>query len=319
MTSQIFAFLFAFAFLFVVVTAVRSKAHNLDQGRYVITPGGREVWSTCLHEVPSGSVVEVSEDESTTSVLLPGGARMEVPPCPMPTRRVNLNRPNKPKPTEDAPDSGWQVWTTYQHPQNKTFTSFLGSFTVPSTPVGVKNFNAILYMFTGVQSDNWVPIAGEPSAPPTFDIIQPVIQYGSGSSNGGGNFWGLASWYVTLNNGALFSKLMKIPAGASVFGNMTMTSSDTWFIGGVVNGASTNLTVTRPRLESQPWAYTTLETYNIPDCSWFPPSGSTSKFTGMALEDENGPVSPQWISNENQAHCSVAIDIDNPATLTFNF
>jgi len=288
-----------------------------QQPHYVVTPGGREVWSTCLHEIPSGSVVEVSEDGSTTSVLLSSGVRMVIPRCPMPTRYVDLNR--KANAAADAPVSGWQVWTTFQHPENKTFTTFLGNFTVPSAPVGVRNFNAILYMFTGLQSDNWVPISGEPKAPPAFDIIQPVIQYGSGSSNGGGNFWGLASWYVTLNNGAVFSKLMKIAAGATVFGNMTMTGSDSWFIAGVVDGVSTNLTVTRPRLEAQPWAYTTLETYNIPACSWFPPSGSSSQFTEMILRDEDGPVTPEWISNQNQAHCSAAIDISDPATLSFNF
>ncbi len=28
------------------------------------------------------------------------------------------------------------------------------------------------YMFTGLQSDNWVPISGESPAPSSFDIIQ---------------------------------------------------------------------------------------------------------------------------------------------------
>jgi len=70
-------------------------------------------------------------------------------------------------------------------------------------------------MFTGLQSDNWVPVANEPSAPPTFDIIQPVLQFGGGSENGGGRYWGIASWYVTLNNGALYSDLIKVQPSKS--------------------------------------------------------------------------------------------------------
>lgn len=45
-----------------------------------------------------------------------------------------------------------------------------------------------------------------------------VIQYGGGSSNGGGKYWGVASWYVTLNDGALWSTELKLQPGQVVRG-----------------------------------------------------------------------------------------------------
>ena len=65
-------------------------------------------------------------------------------------------------------------------------------------------------MFTGLQNDNWVPIPSEPNTPPGsfyylnvsyllgFDIIQPVLQYGGDSEDGGGDYWALARFFFIL-------------------------------------------------------------------------------------------------------------------------
>ena len=88
-----------------------------------------------------------------------------------------------------------------------------------------------------------VPQNPRPNKP--FDIIQPVIQYGP-SFGGGGDYWTLGSWYVTLTNDVVVSELVQVGVGAldsslrgsdgraqvqkgdSIFGNMTMTADDTW-------------------------------------------------------------------------------------------
>jgi hypothetical protein len=54
-------------------------------------------------------------------------------------------------------------------------------------------------------------------------------------------------------------------------------------VGGTVNGQTTDITVTRPRLASQPWAYCTLEMYEIATCDWMPPSGSSCAFTELQV------------------------------------
>ena len=57
-----------------------------------------------------------------------------------------------------------------------------------------------LFIFTGLQSDDWVPIVGG-NAPPGFDIIQPVLRYPANSGYG----WSAQSWFVTLDIGYLVS------------------------------------------------------------------------------------------------------------------
>ncbi len=134
--------------------------------------------------------------------------------CPMPFLR-NGQQP-KDKAKRDYPDDGWQVWSAFNNINNATFTAFLGSFNVPDDPGWSESEGGILYMFTGLQNDNWVPIPNEWNTPPYFDIIQPVLQYGPDSSSGGGNYWALASWYVTLDCTYRNTKWMVITTSASI-------------------------------------------------------------------------------------------------------
>jgi len=212
------------------------------------------------------------------------------------------------------------VWSAYNNENNATFTSFLGNFNVPDEPTNFEG--GILYMFTGLQNDNWIPTPNGGDAPPGFDIIQPVLQYGDGSENGGGDWWGLASWYVTLDDGALWTDLLQMNAGDVIFGNMTKVNPTTWFIGGTNTrtSESTSFSVTKPRLSTQPWAYCTLELYNIPDCSTLPPSDSPLKFTQLELTDAHGKVTPQWQALNNQAdHCSSTVQVNGVDSVTITF
>jgi hypothetical protein len=267
--------------------------------------------------MPSGS--HVIEKDGVETITYSNGEKFVIPACDKPRLRNPTSSSSKKPvgaPETDAPDSGWQVWTTYQT-STATFTLFNGLFTVPDTPLqwGAAN-SGILYFFTGLQSDNWVPIAHEPPAPSNFDIIQPVLQYGGGSTNGGGKYWGVASWYVTLNNGALYSDLVTVQPGDTIFGGMKMTGANTWVINSTditTNTEPTVQTVTRPRLSSQPWAYLTLETYNIADCTWFPPTGASIEFSQLELYDaSNYQVTPSWQVNQNAAHCSAVMTVNSP-------
>lgn len=95
---------------------------------------------------------------------------------------------------------GWQAYTK-QNAGN--VTSFLGNFNIPAAPTSYNG--QTLFFFTGMQNIDWVPPETRPSE--SFDIIQPVAQYGP-SSAGGGNFWSMASWYVTLGLGTVYSKVV---------------------------------------------------------------------------------------------------------------
>jgi len=145
-----------------------------------------------------------------------------------------------------------------------------------------------------------------------------VLQYGGGSSGGGGRYWAIASWYVTVNAGFLVSDLIKVNPGDNIFGNMTQLAFETWYILSQIGNATVNVTVTRPQLQSQPWAYCTLEVYNIFACDWFPTTNIT--FSNLLLTDANGEVTPDWDLDHpktvNPCGNTIALDGDN-VVITF--
>lgn len=136
-------------------------------------------------------------------------------------------------------------------------------------------------------------------------------------------YWGVASWYVTVDAGALYSKELQVQPGQSIYGVMEQQSSNTWFINSVIpSGQSTNITVTRQRLVNNPWAYCTLEVYNIEECTWLPPADSPSHFTNMVLYDSNGPVTPTWtvytedhLGGPSQNPCDAIFTVNSPSSV----
>jgi len=172
------------------------------------------------------------------------------------------------------------------------------------------------------KNDNWIPLPNEEGEEPGFDIIQPVLQYGA-TPDGGGASWGLASWYVTLDENVLASPLQTVNPGDNIFGNMTRINETAWFIGGhdTTQDIESNIVVDDPRLYTQPWAYCTLEVYNIADCSNdFPPSSSPIKFTNLELYSMGKQVTPSWQALNNQAdHCGATVTAPNPSSVTITF
>jgi len=283
--------------------------------KYERTPYGM-VWSECAHEIEEGSTIETNEEGKTT-IYQPSGSTLNFPSCPYPVIRNSRQDKNHKR---DSPDDGWQVWTAYNNENNATFDAFLGTFNVPQNP---PNWDSgTLYMFTGLQNDNWVPIPNEPQSPPQFDIIQPVLQYGYGP-NGGGSYWVLSSWYVTVDENIFYSIPITVNAGDIIFGNMTRINSTSWFIGSydTTKKQMGTITVVDPRLITQPWAYCTLEVYSIDNCtSDFP--ASALKFTNLALFDNGGktPVTPQWEALNNMAdHCGATATVLSPSAVTIQF
>jgi len=297
--------------LLVVSIAVSFSA----AARYVRTPLGL-TWDECRYEIGNGAHI-IENDNGKTTIIHQDGRVQRLEPCPKPFIRNSASKSSK----RDSPSDGWQVWSAYNNENNATFTSFLGSFNVPTAP---SNWDGgILYFFTGLQNDNWIP---EPSAgptPPGFDIIQPVLQYGGDSEDGGGNYWALASWYVTVDSNSLWSNVTTVNAGDVIFGNMTKVGASSWYIGGSIKstGVNTFVTVTYDRLSTQPWAYCTMEVYEIDDCSSdFPPASSPMQFTGLELRDAAGSVTPDWQALNNQAdHCGATMQVVSADAVTITF
>lgn len=263
-----------------------------DIDNYIRVPGGLMMHKDCIHNVRSGSHIIDNENDG---VYLND---IKIPSCkhkPIFNSDLGIHKEQ----SSSLPANGWQTWTSYQHPNNSTFTVFNGNFSVPAAPLDWGNTPkaAIVYIFTGLQNENWIPNSGglPIGASKDFEIIQPVLQYGGGSYNGGGEYWGVASWYVTVDAGAFYSDEVVVNPGDSIYGVMESEGPLTWRIDSITpSGQNSSLTVTRPRLKNNPWAYCTLEVYNVQQCSWLPPSNSVSHFTNMILRDSTTSITPQW-------------------------
>jgi len=269
---------------------------------------------SCVHRVPSGSHAILSKKPyGGTIVKGADGSIQQLAPCRYPF----LKYVKKSNTTGGDFAPGWQAWTTYQSP-GLSFSKFLGFFNVPNVP---QTYNdQTLFMFTGLQNENWIPGPNQPAPPADFEIIQPVLQYGP-SAGGGGEYWSLASWYVTVDAGYLVSEFLQVTAGDEIWGNMTLISPDTWFIEGLDmnSGISTNLTVTRPRLKTNPWAYCTLEVYDASgDCSEYP--NNNNVYSKLQLFIGSKQMTANWQPLvTSQPICGEHSTVESPSHVSIHF
>jgi len=259
----------------------------------------------CLHRMPNNAHIEENED-GDVFIHSPTGTVSLVPKC-------DFKKLSK-KASAEAPLTydGWLAYTTYQTSNQSGFDTFLGYFSVPTT--NPTYYPQVLYIFTGLQNVDWIPIVDpEPSV---FDIIQPVLQYPADSGNG----WSVKSWYVTLNSGVLYSDEILTPNGDNIYGNMTRVAPSTWYIGGTSSktGQTSAITVNKPRLATQPWAYNTLECYGCRSCS-YEPSGYT-EFSKLSLTVGGTPVTPSWVAHKSPTpRCNEQAVIKDAETVDIYF
>jgi len=274
----------------------------VDGEAHALTPAGL-VPLRCVTELPltGAHIREVDPKTGELRIDIPNRKGIMEPTFVPPCKNWTLGKTSPP-----APDTydGWLAYTSFNVPT--TFETFLGYFSVPPAP---QSDPEVLYVFTGLQNVNWIPLVDPP--PNTFDIIQPVLQYQAYA-------WGLRSWYVTLNNGVQVSQQLPINAGDNIFGNMTRLSGNTWYIGGTGASGTTSLTVDHAVLKNQPWSYTTVECYGCSGCSTEPTQ--PIQFTKMTLTDSSGPVTADWKAFQSPSPiCNTRAKIDSPSAVTFEF
>jgi len=195
-----------FALVIVSVLLALGNCHS-RQGDWVKTPVGI-VHHSCIHRVPSGSHIQDDKNGFFVTDGLTGEVR-PITPCGKPITR-NVKRQY----------DGWLAYVTTQAPND--FDTFLGFFSVPNEP---QDTPEVLYLFTGLQNVDWIPIVDPTPGP--FDIIQPVLQYPGDN----GDYWSVKSWYVTLTNDIVVSDEIQVNAGDEIFGNMTKVAPNTFYIG----------------------------------------------------------------------------------------
>jgi len=241
------------------------------------------------------------------------GSSSKIPRCNYPWYQP---KKNSTKAGDFAP--GWQAWTTYESSSSEGVTSFLGYFSITEDPENADG--QTLFMFTGLQNENWIPGPNSPPAPQNFEIIQPVLQWGP-SAGGGGNYWTLASWYVTVYNGFLISDLISVNSGDTIFGNMTLIGPSSWYISGVVqsNGQATTLKATKNNLKVNPWAYCTLEVYgDYGVCGEYPDNPQI--YSKLKIFEGRKMVTPNWQPNVTpDPICGEHVTVESPTHVTIHF
>jgi len=282
-----------FGLLCLALSAKKDKKALAD---YVRTPGGL-VHKTCVHHVGHGAEVTHNED-GTISVSRPDGIRHHILPCAHPRL-----------PAVDG--DGWQVFAVYD--AGNTLASYNGTWNVPSAPPSYAN--QLLYTFTGLQNSFGL-VSG-------VDIIQPVLQYGPGPA-GGGAYWGVASWYVTSTNVALHSTLVEVDAGDAIFGTMVKPdpSGMKWIIQAYDTKAKTNSTliVNKQLGKIEPYAFVTLEVYDVTDCTQYPTDPLA--YTGLAIElcdTSCKAATPAWTTQSQQVICKEACTVGDDSSVTITF
>lgn len=311
-----------------IVALINPVFVSSSDSLYINTPAGR-ILKACVHTVPSGSHIRSLPDHTQHVSLASGAFHSIIPQCDTSTHTLFesttqsssspssfLSSPLTPNDDPFPADyDGWTAYTAFKSPTGN-FDSFLGTFSVPDAPTSTPD---ILYIFTGLQSVDWIPKRDPIQPAGVFDIIQPVLQF----PGDGGSYWSVKSWYVTTDAGAIQSDEQQVNVGDSIFGNMTRIAGNEWFIGStsVKTGLSVQITVTQDRLALQPWAYNTLECYGCTDCTTYPPT-LPSIFTDLKLLSNDAPIQPDWIVNpkkspELKCHENAIVNNDGTVTIVF--
>jgi hypothetical protein len=178
---------------------------------WVLTPAGL-VYKSCAHVVPNNAVVSadgsvVAEGVTTRFAACPYSDIVRPPAAPSSTAPATSRASTESLAQAGRYSDGWWTGSWWNVPGSYQITGLQTPWSVPPNPT---SNGATVFLFPSVEPSN------------SLQIVQPVLQWGP-SDAGGGNYWGLASWYV---NGAssYTTGVLQTSAGHSLIGSMTRPS-----------------------------------------------------------------------------------------------
>jgi len=269
--------------LVVAVIAVSSE--------YLRVPGGL-VHSSCIYRLTEqNSLIEHEGDE----LVVTGGETGEIlriSKCPYPVRRNDR--------TTHGP--AWKTWAQYQN--TELISSLTGYWTVPPQPTS--SDSQILYFWNGVEpTDN-------------SEVLQPVLQWGY-TPAGGGDFWGVASWFVSANFGSVVSPLVDSSPNDVIKGYNFRQANGTWTINGTdTNTAQSAVISYTPDESDYSYAYEVLEAYTLSGCDDYPPTGEVT-FDQILVEVDGKPVKPTWQTMTKDTTCNEQTVVVSPTEVKITF
>jgi hypothetical protein len=190
-------------------------------------------------------------------------------------------------------DNGWVTYASWKNNTGTPVSSFTTTWTVPPAPAAYHG--QTLFQFNSIEPSSYKA------------ILQPVLQYGE-SEAGGGEYWAVASWYVTGNN-AYYSSLVTVSTGDTLTGVIKLSSSSgkkfnyTCEFTGI---AETNFPITN--IAQLTWCTETLEVYGVHECTEFP-NTAYSEMLGIELQTGDKVPTVKWAPTDAKTHCGVKTTI----------
>ena len=278
----------------------------------VLTPGGYRPKSR-VHLIESGHIARVTDDRIQT-VDSSGKVLAELESIKSESHMKRVSKVTEKTNAVPAPGTGWIVDAVWRRPPGTKICYFTTTWLVPPAPS--TQSGQLIYLFNGMQSG--------PGVDPPW-ILQPVLQWGI-SGAGGGNFWGVASWFATQSPGHSFnSPLTAVNPGDALLGIMELFSFD----GGAnyqymssfqINGnpVPDSVLTANPSFELTD-SFQTLEAYNLTACTDYPNSDFTSMagividvYPGAPSADPQSQGSPAvltWTAENRVTNCGQSTEV----------
>ncbi|KAF7319301.1 hypothetical protein HMN09_00267600 [Mycena chlorophos] len=269
------------------VSAVGIPARREEESNLVLTPGGHADPANVL-QVPDGA--HISRVGENFHVAHPDGSLFAKVP-------ISTTASSKVLPES----SGWVTYASWVNSDTSTpITKFTTNFVVPPAP---KSYTGqTVFLFPGL-----MPETGT-------SILQPVLQYGP-SAAGGGEYWAVASWYVPDDGAYFVTSLVKVSAGQSLEGIMSLGSfnvaENTYSYSSSMSPMSQTLNVDL-NLQLN-WASITLESYNLNSASAYP--AGTTEFSNVYIELSTGqsPTTSWSLVQDTADEVTTAMEVNSMA------
>jgi hypothetical protein len=267
--------------IFLLASSTPLTAQNATSiSKQVLTPFGYRDAAN-VHQIPSGYDLIKMPDGHIRMQNRVAGAH------------IDFAAPGATEAREPFTDSGWITYASWLNQSGTPVSSFTTTWKVPPAPAAYHG--QTLFQFNSIE-------------PSSYDaILQPVLQYGP-SAAGGGKYWAVASWYV-VGNSAYFSSLVKVKAGKTLTGVITLTgeSGGQYSYSCAFTGiAGTDYTISN--IAELTWCTETLEVYGVKECTEFPKTAH-SQMSGIGLLTGSKAPSVNWTPTDAKTNCGVQTTI----------